>query len=111
MTAKKPELKSVCDHCDDSENTDTGTRGFFSTTGALKSLTTVSGMLLAVGFIGSFSLPEGWSTLFYLLSIWTGGVFVLVGAVRLMKLDSVDEAQINEFIRRNKNKSPEPVAI
>ncbi len=30
---------------------------------------------------------------------------------RLMKLDSVDEEQINEFIRRNKNKSPEPLAI
>ncbi len=30
---------------------------------------------------------------------------------RLMKLDTVDEERINEFIRRNKNKSPEPIAI
>lgn len=30
---------------------------------------------------------------------------------RLMKLDSVDEERINKFIRRNKNKSPEPLAI
>ncbi|MAZ30179.1 hypothetical protein CL655_02750 [bacterium] len=30
---------------------------------------------------------------------------------RLMKLDAVDEERIIEFIRRNKNKSPEPLAI
>lgn len=30
---------------------------------------------------------------------------------RLMKLDAVDERKINEFIRKNKNKSPEPLAI
>jgi hypothetical protein len=30
---------------------------------------------------------------------------------RLMKLDAVDEELINEFIKRNKNKSPEPIAI
>jgi len=30
---------------------------------------------------------------------------------RLLKLDSVDEAQITDFIRRNKNKSPERLAI
>jgi|AntRauTorcE11897_2_1112592.scaffolds.fasta_scaffold33923_2 hypothetical protein len=29
---------------------------------------------------------------------------------RLMKLDAVDEERINEFIRQNKNKSPEPLA-
>tara|TARA_B100000745_G_scaffold296224_2_gene241330 strand:+ start:3103 stop:3702 length:600 start_codon:yes stop_codon:yes gene_type:complete len=30
---------------------------------------------------------------------------------RLMKLDSVDEERITDFIRRNKNKSPEQLAI
>ena len=29
---------------------------------------------------------------------------------RLMKLDAVDQERINEFIKRNKNKSPEPLA-
>jgi hypothetical protein len=29
---------------------------------------------------------------------------------RLMQLDTVDENRINEFIRQNKNKSPEPLA-
>lgn len=82
MTIKKPESKSVCDHCDDSENTDTSIRGFLSTTGALKSLTPISGMLLAVGFIGAFSLPEGWSTLFFVLSIVAGSVFVVRSALR-----------------------------
>lgn len=82
MKTKKLESRSVCDHCDDDGNTDTGIRGFLSTTGALKSLTPISGMLLAVGFIGSFSLPEGWSTLFFVLSIVTGSVFVVRSALR-----------------------------
>lgn len=82
MKTKKPELKSVCDHCDDGGNTDTGIRGFLSTASALKFLTPISGMLLAVGFIGSFSLPEGWSTLYYILSILAGSVFVVRSAVR-----------------------------
>lgn len=30
---------------------------------------------------------------------------------RIMKLDAVDEARITEFIRKNKNKSPERIAI
>ena len=69
MKENKHESVNTCDHCHDDENQDSGIIGIFSMSGALKSLTPISGMLLAVGFIGSFSLPDGWSTLFYLLSI------------------------------------------
>ncbi|MAQ59484.1 heavy metal translocating P-type ATPase [bacterium] len=82
MTERKQESKSACDHCHSDANPETGVLAILSAGGALKSLTPVSGMLLAVGFIGSFSLPEGWSTLFYLLSIVAGSVFVLRSAVK-----------------------------
>ena len=82
MKENKHESVNTCDHCHDDENQDSGIIGIFSMSGALKSLTPISGMLLAVGFIGSFSLPDGWSTLFYLLSILAGSVFVLRSAVK-----------------------------
>lgn len=81
MTERKQESKSACDHCHSDANPETGVLANLSAGGALKSLTPVSGMLLAVGFIGSFSLPEGWSTLFYLLSIVAGSIFVLRSAI------------------------------
>lgn len=81
MTERKQESKSACDHCHSDANPETGVLAILSAGGALKSLTPVSGMLLAVGFIGSFSLPEGWSTLFYLLSIVAGSIFVLRSAI------------------------------
>ncbi len=81
MTERKQESKSACDHCHSDANPETGVLAILSAGGALKSLTPVSGMLLAVGFIGSFSLPEGWSTLFYVLSIVAGSVFVLRSAI------------------------------
>ena len=82
MTTKTPPAKNVCDHCDDTQPTDTSNQGLFSVAKALKVLTPISGMLLMIGFLGSFSLPEGWSTLYYLLSIAAGGVFVVRSAVR-----------------------------
>ena len=81
MTERKQESKSACDHCHSDANPETGVLAILSAGGALKSLTPVSGMLLVVGFIGSFSLPEGWSTLFYVLSIVAGSVFVLRSAI------------------------------
>lgn len=81
MTERTSESEDACDHCHDDENPEVGMRAIMSAGGALKSLTPVSGMLLAVGFIGSFSLPEGWSTLFYILSIVAGSIFVLRSAI------------------------------
>ena len=81
MTERKQESKSACDHCHSDANPETGVLAILSAGGALKSLTPVSGMLLAVGFIGSFSLPEGWSTLFYLLSLVALSIFVLRSAI------------------------------
>lgn len=70
----------TCDHCED----DVKTEGFsvLTSQGALKVLTPISGILLALGFFGSFSLDVGWTTLFYLLSILAGSVFVVQSAVR-----------------------------
>lgn len=84
MTEKHNIETSVCDDCVSGEDATsaTGIQAVFSRTGALKMLTPISGMLLAVGFLGSFSLPqEGWSNLFYTLSLLTGSVFVLRSAI------------------------------
>lgn len=84
MTEKHNKKASVCDDCGSGEDTApaTGIQAVLSRTGALKTLTPISGMLLALGFLSSFSLPqEQWSTLFYVLSIVAGSVFVLRSAV------------------------------
>ena len=84
MTEKHNKKASVCDDCGSGEDTApaTGIQAVLSRTGALKTLTPISGMLLALGFLSSFSLPqEQWSTLFYVLSIVTGSVFVLRSAI------------------------------
>lgn len=72
------EVHGACDHCHDTE-----TDGFLSIGKALKAMTPISGMLLVLGFLTSFSLPqEEWSTLFYILSILAGSVFVLQSAIK-----------------------------
>jgi Cd2+/Zn2+-exporting ATPase len=84
MTEKHNKKASVCDDCGSGEDIapTTGIQAVFSRTGALKTLTPISGMLLALGFLSSFSLPqEQWSTLFYMLSIVAGSVFVLRSAI------------------------------
>lgn len=79
MENKKHVSKNVCDHCDD-ENTNTGIRKILSTTQLLKALTPISGVLLVVGFLSSFSMLDGLSTFFYLLSIGAGSIFVVKSA-------------------------------
>lgn len=70
----------TCDHCEGETKKD----GFslLTSQGALKALTPISGMFLTLGFLGSFSLDGGWTTLFYILSILAGSVFVVQSAVR-----------------------------
>jgi len=74
-----------CDTCDDASSPragkDTATISLNIET-LLKTFTPISGLLLAVGFISSFSMPEGWGTLFYILSLLAGSVFVVRSAVR-----------------------------
>jgi Cd2+/Zn2+-exporting ATPase len=79
MENKKHVSKNVCGHCDD-ENTNTGIRKILSTTQLLKALTPISGVLLVVGFLSSFSMLDGLSTFFYLLSIGAGSIFVVKSA-------------------------------
>ncbi len=69
-----------CDHCEHDEPSHQ--TNFFSSTQIHKTLTPIAGLLLAVGFLSSFSLSQGWSTLFYILSILVGSVFVVRSAVR-----------------------------
>ena len=76
---KKDGIHTGCDTCDTPPDS---TQQWFDSKQLVKFFTPLSGMLLLIAFVGSFSLPEGWDTLFYFLSIMTGGVFVLVSAVR-----------------------------
>jgi len=76
---KKDDVHTGCDTCDTPPDSK---QRWFDSKQLVKFFTPLSGMLLLVAFVGSFSLPEGWDTLFYILSIMTGGVFVLVSAVR-----------------------------
>ena len=69
-----------CDHCEHDESSHQ--TNFFSSTQILKTLTPITGLLLAVGFLSSFSLSQGWSTVFYILSILVGSVFVVRSAIR-----------------------------
>lgn len=75
---ERDEHDHTCDHCEPSESK----AGIFTSAGALKNFTPVSGMLLFLGFVATFSLDENWSRLFYLLSILAGSVFVLQSAIR-----------------------------
>ena len=68
----------TCDHCEDGESESR----FFTTAKALKNFTPISGMLLFLGFVSSFSLQVEFSNLFYLLSILAGSVFVVQSAIR-----------------------------
>ena len=75
----------VCDHCEPQETPvkQTGFRTLFTRSGALKILTPISGMLLVLAFLSSYSLPQpGFATLFYLLSLVTGSVFVVQSAIK-----------------------------
>lgn len=75
----------VCDHCEPQETPvkQTGFRTLFTRSGALKVLTPISGMLLVLAFLSSYSLPQpGFATLFYLLSLVTGSVFVVQSAIK-----------------------------
>ena len=83
----KKQHSTGCDTCDDAASSSTRSANNSDTLTLnietlLKTFTPISGMLLAVGFLGSFSLPEGWSTVFYVLSLLAGSVFVVRSAVR-----------------------------
>ncbi len=85
MTEKHNNNAAVCDDCGAGDETTpaTGLQSLFSRSGALKMLTPISGMLLVLAFLSSYSLPQPqFATLFYILSIATGSVFVVQSAVR-----------------------------
>lgn len=68
----------TCNHCEEEESESR----FFTTAKALKNFTPISGMLLFLGFVSSFSLQVEFTNLFYLLSILAGSVFVVQSAIR-----------------------------
>ena len=81
----KDKNAAACDDCGagDDPAQNTGIRALFSRSGALKFLTPISGMLLLLAFLSSYSLPQPqFATLFYALSIATGSVFIVQSAVR-----------------------------
>ncbi len=70
-----------CDTCSVSEEDASTT--WLNTKTLMRTMTPVSGMLLGLGLLSAFSFEqEQWSILFYLLSIASGGVFVLISAIR-----------------------------
>lgn len=80
MSHDTDEHAHTCDHCDDDTSK---TPSMFSSAGALRVFTPLSGVLLGLGFVGGFlSFDERIVAVLYLLSIAAGSVFVLQSAVR-----------------------------
>ncbi len=82
MSDNHDEHKNTCDHCDDKPSEVTGIARIFDSAVALRTLTPISGMLLFLAFVSSFSLQPEFSTLFYMLSLLAGSVFVVKSAIR-----------------------------
>ncbi len=79
MNHNQTERKAGCDHCHDKPVVSSR---FPSLNSALKACTPLSGLLLFIGFFWGFTEGmEAWSKFFYLLSLLTGGFFVVRSAV------------------------------
>tara|TARA_B100000745_G_scaffold47277_1_gene28400 strand:+ start:6928 stop:8883 length:1956 start_codon:yes stop_codon:yes gene_type:complete len=85
MTETHDRHTAVCDDCgvEDETASGVGLRSILSRSSALKIFTPISGVLLLLAFVSSYSLPQTqFATLFYFLSLASGSVFVLQGAIR-----------------------------
>jgi cation transport ATPase len=82
MSDNHDEHENTCDHCDDDTTESNKLTKIFNPSVALRTLTPISGMLLFLGFVSSFSLQPEFVSVFYFISLIAGSVFVVRSAVR-----------------------------